>query len=220
MLKRIALRVSVFLGLSFAFFLVSGVVLAFNEKVALHYEMNQFHSNFWDFFFKYYTNVGEGYFALFLIPILFLSKKKKFLLFGILSCVFAGILAQLFKHYFFPDAPRPTAVFNAGVLHLVSGVKMAKLHSFVSGHSASAFAMFMFASVVYHKKWLQIVFFLMAMLVAISRVYLSQHFLMDVFVGSCLGIFSVFLAFEAILLFEKITATNKNSPSLSKTIFA
>jgi len=38
---------------------------------------------------------------------------------------------------------------------------------------------------------LSILFFIMAVLVGVSRVYLVQHFFIDVYAGACIGLISV-----------------------------
>jgi membrane-associated phospholipid phosphatase len=62
-------------------------------------------------------------------------------------------------------------------------------HSFPSGHTASVFAaaitISLFAS---RKRWVSGICFLFACLTAYSRVYLGEHFVEDVWIGSLEGV--------------------------------
>lgn len=122
----------------------------------------------------------------------------------LLSFIISGLLAQILKNFAFPGAMRPVAFFD-GIynLHIIHGVKMLRSHSFPSGHSASAFALF-FALAHITRRWhWEIFFLLMAFAVAYSRVYLSQHFLIDILAGSFLGIISVVFSLMILKRFEK-----------------
>ena len=71
-------------------------------------------------------------------------------------------------------------------------------YSFPSGHSTTAFALFfIFGFFVKNKKW-QILFFILALSTAISRMYLLQHFFIDVYFGSILGVLIATIVFVSI----------------------
>ena len=55
--------------------------------------------------------------------------------------------------------------------------------SFPSGHSISAFALFGFISIIYSRTTPSLVYFGLAASVAISRIYLKQHFFEDIYAG-------------------------------------
>jgi membrane-associated phospholipid phosphatase len=74
------------------------------------------------------------------------------------------------------------------------------MNSFPSGHSATAFALFLCLSIMVNRSWLKYLMFVFAALVCYSRMYLSEHFLQDVFGGSVIGISVSFLAY---LFFER-----------------
>ena len=80
-------------------------------------------------------------------------------------------------------------------LHLIDGVKMHSLQSFPSGHTATAFNIFIMLAFIVKSNTLKLLFFIMAVLVAYSRVYLSQHFLMDITAGSVVGVTIMVLVF-------------------------
>jgi membrane-associated phospholipid phosphatase len=66
--------------------------------------------------------------------------------------------------------------------------------SFPSGHSATAFSVAMFLSMLY-PRWRFAAFFA-ALLIAFSRIFLSQHYISDVIAGSFLGIVSTILLYN------------------------
>jgi membrane-associated phospholipid phosphatase len=98
-------------------------------------------------------------------------------------------LAQLIKNFGFPREPRPAEYFSRmmNLLHTVSGVELSHWNSFPSGHTTSAFAFFALIAVWVKHPMLKFLCLLCAVTVAFSRMYLLQHFLVDVYVGSLLG---------------------------------
>ena len=95
-------------------------------------------------------------------------------------------------------------LFETYKLHLVEGVKLHSLQSFPSGHTATAFNLFIMLAFIVKSNTMKLLFFVMAALVAYSRVYLSQHFVLDITAGSVIGIIVMALVF---VWFEKL---NKN----------
>src|SRR5690606_4715755 len=74
-------------------------------------------------------------------------------------------------------------------INLVEGVQLWEKHSFPSGHTMSAFAVFGILALLFNgKKTLGLVFLFMAILAGLARVYLVQHFLQDVYLGAILGV--------------------------------
>ena len=109
------------------------------------------------------------------------------------SFLISGLFVQIFKHFFFYDLVRPVKFFENGYhLRLIEGVHNFSFHSFPSGHSASAFAFFLCIAMTDKRKFMHVLMLLCAILVAYSRVYLSQHFLSDIIAGSFLGILVTF----------------------------
>lgn len=179
-----------------------------NDKIGLHFTMNSYNSPFLDFFFRYFTNIGDGAFAVFFLPLFFFFTKIRTLLFTLFGCLIAGILAQVLKKLVFVDALRPTALIDPSLLHTVEGVKLATMHSFPSGHGASAFAfMLCLALLNWRSKPMQYFFLLCAALGALSRVYLSQHFLMDTLAGAFVGCLSVFIGYAIAYRMKRLPDT-------------
>ena len=157
-------------------------------------EINRYYSFQADVFFKYFTHLGDGVFCISVgILMLFWSRAKGLLI--LLSYAVSGILAQLIKNFGFPKEPRPAEYFAKMMnsLHTVSGVELSHWNSFPSGHTTSAFAFFALIAVWVKHPVLKFLCLLGAATVAFSRMYLLQHFLVDVYVGSLLGTLTAWL---------------------------
>lgn len=148
-------------------------------------------SAFGDFFFKYFTRMGEG--ILFLLAFLaFLLIRYRTAIYIPLLGITVMLLSVLSKNWF--AQPRPYRYFEElnrlDQLTFVEGVYVNKgLSSFPSGHTMAAFALYAFlAFVAPSKKSLALLLLLIAVLVGISRIYLVQHFLQDVLSGGFLGV--------------------------------
>lgn len=182
-------------------------------KPELHMLLNSHHSDLQDIFFKYYTLLAEGpLYALALLPLLW--KKIKITLFFAMCELTGGTILQILKHVISFD--RPVSVFEHYpqlALPLVQGVNMHHGNSFPSGH-ASTFFMFCTCFIIilaYHYRrkekpcspktkilyFSSLLLLVFAAVGAYSRVYLSQHFLSDVCVGSIIGFTTPFLMYYA-----------------------
>lgn len=151
-------------------------------------EINRYYSPQADVFFKYFTYLGDGMFCVAVgVLFLFWSRAKGILI--LISYAISGILAQLIKNFGFPEEPRPVEYFAKMLdsLHTVSGVELSHWNSFPSGHTTSAFALFALVAIWVKPPILKFLCLLIAAMVAFSRMYLLQHFLVDVYVGSILG---------------------------------
>jgi len=105
------------------------------------------------------------------------------------------ILAQGIKNYVFTAEPRPTTLItNRSLIHTVPGVELHGFYSFPSGHTTTATCIFLLACLLVPKKWIIPVGFIYAILVGYSRVYLAQHFPLDVGGGFLVGSLSVWLS--------------------------
>lgn len=197
---------------------ILGLMYAY-PKPELHMLLNSYHSSLQDTFFKYYSMLAEWpLYAIALLPLLW--KKVKMAIFFAMCELTGGSILQILKHIISTD--RPVSVFEHYAymdLPLVQGVTMHHGNSFPSGH-ASTFFMFCTCCVIIQAyNYIQrdrpyslgkkILFntMLIALLVvaavgAYSRVYLSQHFLADVCVGSVIGFITPFMMY--LLLWNRI----------------
>lgn len=173
------------------------------QKSAVHIFINSHHTRFLDLFFKYLTNLGDGLFAVAVgILLLFVSIRKS--LFVLTSYLTGGLFVQILKRLLFSDTPRPVKFFE-GVydLYFIEGLKMRKYLSFPSGHAATAFGLFLCLAVISRNNTMKTIWLFVAVLVAFSRVYLSQHFLTDVYFGSLIGVACTLIMYRLVYLSPK-----------------
>ncbi len=178
-------------------FLAGGLVLAVFSKPDIHIWLNSHNSGFFDWVFSHVTFLGDGLFAICLAVLLlfYTLRSSVFLLTAYLT---TGLVVQILKRIVFADYLRPVKYFHDTVqLHLVDGVRLLNGHSFPSGHSASAFALFLCLAIFSHNRFVKLICFLLACTVAYSRVYLSQHFLMDILAGSLIGVIGTIALYPA-----------------------
>ena len=120
-----------------------------------------------------------------------LKKIRHGLLIGAIGFVVMGI-SFLLKNLFLID--RPLAFFRKNnlieTINLVAGVDVhTGATSFPSGHAMSAFALYSLLILYLPNKARYVIpLFGIAVCVAISRVYLVQHFFPDVYAGSIIGV--------------------------------
>ena len=191
-MKEALLRMRVFIGLHIPVLIASLTVIALNEKLDLHLWFNQFHNSFFDFFFRFATQLAEGWF-IGIVVFLALLHRVRLGVAGLAGIALSGITTQMLKRLVFGDHFRPIKLFDGlADLHLIEGVTMHSAHSFPSGHATAAFALFLFGAYAFKKKWVQLVCYGFALITAYSRVYLSQHFFEDIVVGSAIGILVCF----------------------------
>lgn len=157
------------------------------DRFALHQAANAFHTPLADTIFRHGTHLGDTWVPI-VVALLFLLKDwRSFLMVG-LAAALSAIVAQLIKHLVFPDADRPTLFLDRmPVLPLVPGVEFLQHNSFPSGHSTAAFSVCLALAVIYRRPWVALGSALVAVFIACSRVYLSQHFAEDVLAGSFIG---------------------------------
>ena len=171
--------------------LIAGIILVASvPKLELHVLMNTGHTPFQDVFFRLVTWLGDGWVAVIISAVyLFVRFRYFFMLF--LSFSVSGLLAQFLKRVVFPDALRPAALLeHMQGLETVSGVGLYHTLSFPSGHTTSAFAVLVLVGLISRNRSVFFLSMLTARCAGFSRVYLSQHFLVDVLAGSLLGTFS------------------------------
>jgi membrane-associated phospholipid phosphatase len=193
-MKKISSSILPFLIPSLLIISVAIVFIFITDKKTLFLEINQMNTPLQDFIFKYGTNIGDGLFSIItLIVFLFFFDYRKVTI-GLVSFLLTSLFCRILKINILPDLLRPSGVFGPNELHFVEGVTMHVVHSFPSGHTATAFALFIFMAYVLKKRYLQILFAFTACFVGYSRVYLSQHFLIDVVAGAIVGMISFYIA--------------------------
>lgn len=189
----------------FVFLIICATLLFSFSKTELHILLNKVHSPFFDVFFKYATHLGDGTMIAFL-GVVFLFIKYRYLFTFLLGSLSAAIVVNLFKKVVFTEMYRPAKyfeMFETYKLHLVEGVNQHSLQSFPSGHTASAFSVFLMLALITKNRWGKLALFFAAVVVAYSRVYISQHFVIDITVGSIISVLLMVLSFFWVEKWEK-----------------
>jgi membrane-associated phospholipid phosphatase len=157
------------------------------NQTELFLEINALHYGTLDFFFYWITYFGDGLTFAILVAVLFFFSYRNALI-GLIIFLSTAIFAQVLKRVFFADQFRPFRVLSEQYeLYLPKGVQPIIYESFPSGHTVTAFALATFLVLTYHKKVSWFALLLLAWLTAYSRVYLTHHFPIDVWVGSFIG---------------------------------
>ena len=194
---------SVFMLLCYVAGLIMLYPLLFYPKGELELIINHNHTGSFDLFFKYITHLGDGVvLALLLIALLFVNYTSAIL--TSFSIILQSIFVSIFKRWLFKGMERPTAFFGDHFdLHFVDGVDVHSTNTFPSGHTATGFAIFALLFIIIKNRGLILtfVFFALAFLVGLSRVYLLQHFIIDAYFGAIFGLLSVILG---VFLLEKL----------------
>ncbi len=150
--------------------------------------------NFADYFFRFFSDLGDG---LLWIPLLiyYLLKEGKKLLPFLVSCfAITTIITQVCKQVIIPGELRPTRAITSEFIHLVNGVTVHSAASFPSGHTATAFVFYLIFCLVFKNSLWLIIGLLYALIVGYSRIYLAQHFPLDIAGGIIVAVVSVIIA--------------------------
>jgi membrane-associated phospholipid phosphatase len=160
--------------------------------------INKYNSPEFDYVFRFWTYLGDGviWVPLFLYVILF---KRDYFIAILAALIICTALTHLLKRVIYPDEFRPVVVLSEKV-RVIQGYYTNRQHSFPSGHTSTAFTLaLLLASIVKKNFWVYF-FPVIAFFVGYSRVYLAQHFVIDVFAGMLVGIFSAYLS---LLIYER-----------------
>lgn len=160
-------------------------------KIPVFLLLNHDFGSIADNFLLICTYLAEGWAWIpYLIIVGWFFKKDK----GIIIYCFAisTLLTQIPKQIFFPNITRPIASgIDPNQIHTVKGVVMHQLNSFPSGHTATAFTIFLLTVYLFKNNKLVLIGLIYAMLCGYSRIYLGQHFPMDVGGGIIVAIITV-----------------------------
>lgn len=192
----------------FALTLIAMLVALFvMPKADLHLVLNGYHTPFLDRFFFHYTHFCNWpMYVLMALPLLCRRPVWSFV-FGAsegLSAIVAHIVKACWsmprpKVFFESLMDEHPALYDAWQQTIVEGVNLHSWHSFPSGHTTAFFAFFAVLAFVYAedrwpcKQLVGFVCFVLALLGGYSRIYLSQHFTLDVCVGMVIGVLTTVL---------------------------
>ena len=163
--------------------------LLFIDKTLPSFWINQFHTPFLDHLFYYFTYFGDG---LILLPVVIFLMFKKYAWAGLFAffTILEAVLVQLIlKKWLFAHIDRPASYIpNFDELHQVANVNIHHLHSFPSGHTQTILMVIIFIALGSRTNfWMNTLLVIIAIITALSRVYLLQHFFVDIWFGAFLG---------------------------------
>lgn len=185
-LKAIVAGNRLFFSFFLFFFAVGLIFLLTVGKAAAFVDLNPYHQTLLDTVFAWVTFLGDGTFTVIVFVIFLLRRRwsKATQVMG--AFLVSALVAQLLKVAF--SMPRPKQFFAPGAYpYFIKGVTNMGFASFPSGHTTSIFALATLLAIFTKDQRGKITFLLGAVLVGYSRIYLGQHFLGDVLMGSCIG---------------------------------
>ncbi len=195
MKKHLAL--TIFLSCWALFVVALLVAILFTDQGALHQTLTLGYLSYFDklairlndLFFRYATELGAS--VPFVVGGLLLFYKVGASLLVLFSQGVTALVVYPIKMLI--AAPRPSRFFAEQfpniALHHVDGVRLHQMYSFPSGHTAAVFSLMLCLTLICFKKpWAALFFFVLAVIGAYSRIYLSQHFAEDVCAGAVVGV--------------------------------
>ena len=181
--------------------LVLGTTLLIIPKAELHLSLCQPHTRLLDIVMPIFTNLVDW--LPYLTIVLLLFFRAGWATFLASNLLLSTLIVQPIKHII--RAPRPLTWFAENMpdvsLPLVEGVKMNHWLSFPSGHTTTFFVLFFTVSIILcaenikSKNILSFICFLCATIGGYTRIYLSQHFALDIFAGILIAIFSTLILY-------------------------
>ena len=145
-----------------------------------------------DYLFGIWTNAGDGVMWLVVLIIILRMKRKDVLPLIISGFVVSTVITQVFKYFIIPDELRPYTT-----------------SSYPSGHTGTAFSFYLLFCLIFHKKWWIWAGFTGALLVGYSRVYLAQHFPLDVAGGIIVAIVTASISVQVQKIWMKRKIVNR-----------
>ena len=194
-------NVSPFLVPTLLLLLALGVALLCVPKGILHLCLCDHHMPFLDAVLPFYSDMVNW--LPYTVAVLLLLYRAGWSVFLAGDMLLTTLVVQPIKHLV--RAPRPLTWFAENMpdvaLPLTDGVRMNYWLSFPSGHTTTFFMLFFTLSLIamtdgWRGKYLwSVFFFLLAVVGAYSRIYLSQHFALDVFAGMWVAVLCTLLMY-------------------------
>ena len=170
-------RIAQLLSLSLALSLFT-MSLVWGKNEAFLY-LNTNLGLFADKVFEYSSYLAEGWIWIpyFIVLVGLYKKDKAFIL---MNFLISTLFTQFAKNFIFTTAMRPMASgLDATQIHTVPGVEIHTFNSFPSGHTATAFTLFILTTYLFPNKYALSIGIIYAIVCGYSRIYLAQHFPLD-----------------------------------------
>lgn len=174
----------------FAYLVVAVLLVSCSFLIAKGQDVlwiNHHHTLFLDRFMVFVTQFGAGFLFLpLLVALLFV--RFRYAVLTALVWIGHGIVCAILKRGVFGPVKRPAALLDNDLLYFVPDVDVHHFFSFPSGHTATMFCFAFLLSLLIKNRWATVGLLLMALIVGYSRIYLLQHFLIDVAWGAAIGV--------------------------------
>lgn len=198
----------------FPFFLISAFLfpLLFVGKGEIVLFINQHRTLFWDYFFTKTSALGNAW-TVVIVLFLVLRFKLKWLAVFLLAFGLQVVVVLLLKKGIYAGELRPYLYFKGlglmDAIELVEGVKIRYVNSFPSGHTATIFFLVSFFALLSRNQTASWVLMSLGLIVGFSRIYLVQHFFVDVYFGMLFGTLSSISAYLVVRAHPKIWHTKQ-----------
>ena len=185
-LREIIAGNRIFFGLWLLFFFIGLIFLLRVGKAEAFVDLNPYHRTTLDTVFAWITFMGDGLFTVIVFVIFLLRRAWSKATQVITAFLLSALIAQILKNIF--SMPRPKQFFRPGVYpYFIDKVTHVGFASFPSGHTTSIFALATLLAIFTKNRTAKLACLIGGLLVGYSRLYLGQHFLGDVLMGSVIG---------------------------------
>ncbi|HBL78122.1 MAG: hypothetical protein A2W90_13630 [Bacteroidetes bacterium GWF2_42_66] len=173
------------------FFIVGALIILLTKRGDVVLLVNRYSRIEWDPIVEFLTNVGLGsYMAL--VATLLAFYKLRHAATGLLNLLLIGIFTNILKELFKGTFTRPLHYFlYDDFTRFIYITDINYFSTFPSGHSMTIFGMLAFFAFLINRRTVSAILFVLAVLIGFSRIYLLQHFFVDVYVGAFFGICSL-----------------------------
>ncbi len=199
-----------FLILYALFFIVGALIILLTRRGDVVLLINKYSRVEWDSTIEFITDIGlGGYMAM--AASLLVFYKLRYAATGLLNLLVIGIFTNTLKELFKGIFTRPLHYFlYDDFTRFIYTADINYFSTFPSGHSMTIFGMLAFFAFLVNRRAISAILFTLAVLIGFSRIYLLQHFFLDVYAGAFLGICSLLIT---------LWFTEKYLPFLKKGIF-
>jgi membrane-associated phospholipid phosphatase len=168
------------------FFVIGLLLVVMIGKGALFINLNPYHRTTLDQIFIWVTWFGDGLFSVIVIVYFLIRRRWSKATQVTAAFLLSALVAQILKNIF--SMPRPMQFFPPGAYpYFIKDVTHLGFASFPSGHTTSIFALMTMLAIFTPNQRHKIAYLFTGVLVGYSRIYLGQHFLNDVLMGSVVG---------------------------------
>lgn len=178
------------------FIVIGGILLSTIHKADVTIWVNLHHNLLYDWIFRVTDHGGIFWFSVLVAVAIGVFKDWETALKAGICFILTALIVNFLKYVIFPGELRPTLYFEGKhSLRILNGIVQLKTESFPSGHTAAAFSIATFLALILNKKQWHGLLAGGAASVGYARLYLSQHFITDVYAGMLIGVITTTLVY-------------------------